>query len=94
MNKQQLINDIATKTGFTKKDTEIFLLAFTTSIEETLKSGEKVSLVNFGTFEKKIVKGREGICKIPTAMDKAWKTEDSYGVKFSAGKALKETVNK
>jgi DNA-binding protein HU-beta len=93
MNKDEIITAVSNKSGLSKKDSELALLAFLTTVEETLKSGEKVSLAKFGVFERKIVKGREGICKIPTAMDKAWKTEDSYGVKFSAGKALKDSLN-
>ena len=50
MNKAELINAIAAGSGLSKADSKKALDAFITSVSDTLKSGEKVSLVGFGTF--------------------------------------------
>lgn len=51
MNKTDLINKVAEKTGFTKKDTETHVNAVLDTIQETLAAGEDVQLIGFGTFE-------------------------------------------
>lgn len=61
MNKQELIHVMSVKTGMTERDIEKSLKAFTSTVTETLKSGEKVQLIGFGTFapvEKKERIGR------------------------------------
>lgn len=50
MNKHELINAMAAESGLTKVDAKRALDAFLTSVMKTLKTGEKVSLVGFGTF--------------------------------------------
>ena len=50
MNKEDLVNMIAAKTGLTKKDTMPILDSLTETIMETVASGDKVVLVGFGTF--------------------------------------------
>ncbi|HOJ12831.1 MAG TPA: HU family DNA-binding protein, partial [Clostridiales bacterium] len=49
MNKTELINSIALKSGLSKKNSEAALNAFISSVEESLQIGEKVVLVGFGT---------------------------------------------
>ena len=51
MNKKELINKIADATGQSKSDTEKFINAFVDAVKDTLQGGDKISLVNFGTFE-------------------------------------------
>ena len=51
MNKTDLVNAIAEKTGLSKKDSEAALKAVTGTIADALKNGDKVQLVGFGTFE-------------------------------------------
>lgn len=91
MNKAELINSIAQKSKLTKKDSEEALNAILRSIEETLKKGEKISLVGFGSFEVKKRKARKG-------MNPQTKEEIKIPAKkvpvFRAGKGLKEIVNK
>jgi DNA-binding protein HU-beta len=90
MNKAELIAVIAQKTDLTKKDTEKCLMTFVETVAETLKNGDKVSLVGFGTFEAKTRAAREGIN--PRTKEKiqipATKTPT-----FRAGKTLKEEIN-
>lgn len=50
MNKADLINSISEKTGLSKSKTNEVVDAFVASVTESLKRGEKVTLVNFGTF--------------------------------------------
>ena len=90
MNKTELIAAIAEKTELTKKDAEKALKAFTDTVTEELKKGEKVQLVGFGTFEVSERAAREG--RNPqtgaTMAIAASKTP-----KFKAGKALKDSLN-
>ncbi len=60
MNKVELINAVAEKTGLTKKDADKAVAAVIASIEESLKAGEKVQLIGFGTFEVKERAARTG----------------------------------
>jgi DNA-binding protein HU-beta len=50
MNKADLVNSISEKTGLSKSKTNEVIDAFVASVTESLKKGEKVTLVNFGTF--------------------------------------------
>ena len=51
MNKAELIDAIADKTGQTRADTTNALDALLETIEATVAGGDKVQLVWFGTFE-------------------------------------------
>ncbi len=53
MNKATLIAKIAEKADLNKKQAEAALNAFTETVSEALKAGEKVQLMGFGTFEVK-----------------------------------------
>ncbi|MBR5765546.1 MAG: HU family DNA-binding protein [Lachnospiraceae bacterium] len=91
MNKTELIAAMAKKADSSKKDTEAALNAFTETIAKTLKKGDKVQLVGFGTFEVTKRAAREG--KNPQTGAKI-KIAACKAPKFKAGKALKDTVNK
>ncbi|MBR7188070.1 MAG: HU family DNA-binding protein [Clostridia bacterium] len=60
MNKTTLIAKIAEKSELNKKQAEAALNAFTETITEALKAGEKVQLMGFGTFEVKERAARVG----------------------------------
>ncbi len=90
MNKTDLISEVAARTGMTKKDVEKLVNAFFSTIEGTLKSGDKVQLIGFGTFEVRNRQARKGRnpqtgeeISIPAARVPA----------FKAGKALKDAVD-
>ncbi|MBO4264889.1 MAG: HU family DNA-binding protein [Clostridia bacterium] len=91
MNKAQLIDAVATKADIKKKDAEAAVSAVISAISASLVKGEKVQLIGFGTFEVKSRKARTGI---NPATKKAIKIPASKYPAFSAGKALKESVNK
>ena len=50
MNKTELVNAIAAKTGMTKVASKAAMNACFATIAEQLNKGEKVSLIGFGTF--------------------------------------------
>ena len=89
MNKTELIAAVAEKSGLTRKDSEKAVLAALETITETLKTGEKVQLVGFGSFEVK--KRAERIGRNP-ATGAEIKIAASKVPTFKAGKALKDIV--
>lgn len=90
MNKTELVAAIAEKAGLSKKDAEGAVKAFTDTVAEQLKAGEKIQLVGFGTFEVAERAARTG--KNPQTGE-AIKIPASKAPKFKAGKALKDVVN-
>ncbi len=90
MNKNELISAMAEKSGLSKKDSEKALAAFTESVESALKSGDKVQLVGFGTFEVKERAARTGI---NPQTKKPVKIAASKAPAFKAGKAFKDALN-
>ena len=64
MNKTELVAAIAEKTGLTKKDAEGAVKAFTDTVAEQLKAGDKIQLVGFGTFEVAERAARTGKVKL------------------------------
>ena len=50
MNKSELIDAIASESKLTKADTQKALDAFMKVTAQTLKGGDKITLVGFGTF--------------------------------------------
>ena len=50
MTKSEFVSLVASKAELTKKDSEKALDAIIASIQETLKKGESVTFVGFGTF--------------------------------------------
>lgn len=66
MNKSDLIAAMAAKTGDTKKAAEASLDAFVGAVTESLKKGDKVQLVGFGSFEvrKRELLEKEEILKL------------------------------
>lgn len=90
MNKTELISEVAQKVNLTKKDAEKVVNAFFSTVEEALKSGDKVQLIGFGTFEVRERQARKGRnpqtgeeINIPAARVPA----------FKAGKALKDALD-
>ena len=90
MNKTELITAIAESADISKKDSEKALKAFVDVVTEELKTGEKVQLVGFGTFEVSERAAREG--RNPQT-GKTMKIEACKAPKFKAGKALKDMLN-
>ena len=60
MNKAELIETLANETKLTKAQTERMLDATLECIKKTVKKGDEVKLVGFGTFTKAKRKARMG----------------------------------
>ncbi|NLB88627.1 MAG: HU family DNA-binding protein [Syntrophomonadaceae bacterium] len=89
MNKTDLVNQVALKTGMTKKDVEKVVNAFFSSVESALKEGDKVQLIGFGTFEVRNRQARKG--RNPQTGEEITIAATKVPA-FKAGKALKEAV--
>ena len=90
VNKSELINALAEKTSFSKKDAEKALNAFVETINTALAKGEKVQLIGFGTFD---VKKRPARTARNPRTGAEIKIKASKAPTFKAGKALKDKVN-
>ena len=90
MNKTELVAAMAEQAQISKKDAEAALKAFTETVAEELKKGEKIALVGFGTFEVSERAAREG--RNPQTGE-VMSIAASKAPKFKAGKALKDLVN-
>jgi DNA-binding protein HU-beta len=90
MNKTELIDKMAEKSGLTKKDSEKALSAVLESVEEALINSDKVQLVGFGSFEVKQRAARKG--RNPQTMEEINIPESKIPA-FKAGKDLKEKIN-
>ena len=90
MNRKELIDALATKTGSSKADADRNIGALIDIISATLKKGDNVALVGFGTFEVRKRAARNG--RNP-ATGATIKIKASKQPAFKAGATLKATVN-
>ena len=60
MNKSDLVEKIADKSGLTRADAERALAATVETITEAVASGDKVTVPDFGTFDKRERSARTG----------------------------------
>ena len=90
MNKTDLINAVADAADMSKADATRAVDAFTEVVKNTLKKGDSVSLVGFGTFSVRKRAARTG--RNP-------RTNEVINIKasnvpgFKAGKGLKDALN-
>jgi len=89
MNKGDLVDAIADKAGVTKKQADAILTATLDTIQEAVASGDKVTLVGFGTFEPRQRQAREG--RNPQSGETMTIPATTVPA-FSAGKLFKEKV--
>jgi DNA-binding protein HU-beta len=89
MHKTDLIKEIANHTGLSQKDAGGALEAFLKTVGKALKKGDNVTLIGFGTFKVVKTAARKG--RNPQT-GKEITIKASKRVKFSAGKALKDSV--
>ena len=91
MNKEELISEISKKAKVSKKEASLVLSAAMESIQKSVKKGNKVTLVGFGTFSSKKRAARMGRNpQTGKAITIAAKTVPS----FSAGKSFKALLSK
>jgi len=90
MNRKELVEQILTNktlANFSKKECEHFLNCFMDTIKKTVKKGDDVSLVGFGTFTRVKRNARMGI---NPATGAKIKIKARTLPKFKPGKAWKE----
>jgi DNA-binding protein HU-beta len=89
MNKGELVDAVAAKANVTKKQADEIISAFLSVVIEAVANGKKITLVGFGSFERRERSEREG--RNP-------KTNEPMTIPatkvpaFSAGKQFKEKV--
>jgi DNA-binding protein HU-beta len=90
VNKNDLVSSVAADSGLSKADATKAVDAVFDNIEKSLKSGNEVRLVGFGTFsvaDRKASTGRN------PRTGESIQIPASKQPKFKAGKGLKEAVN-
>lgn len=85
MNKAELIDKLAKDAGITKAQANSALDSFTDAVTKTLKAGDKVTLVGFGTFSISKRQARTG--RNPQTGE-AIKIKAKKVARFKAGKEL------
>ena len=90
MNKEGLVEQVADRTGQTKKQAMAIVDAVFASITGSLRRGEKVTVVGFGTFQVRARAARDG--RNPRTGAKIWIPPKRVPV-FIAGKDLKAEVS-
>ena len=89
MNKSELVDAISQKTNVSKKETDAILTAMIEEIMAAVASGNKVTLVGFGSFEPRERQAREGRNPKTGA---AMTISATRVPAFSAGKPFKDKV--
>lgn len=89
MTKAELVSQMAEKAGIKKAAAAKALDAFVEGVVESLKKGDKVTLVGFGTFSVAKRKARKG--RNPRT-GKEIKIPAKSVPKFTPGKAFKESI--
>lgn len=90
MNKKELVDAIAAKTGASKADAERAVAALTEIISDALKNGDSLSLPGFGSFEVRDRSARTG--RNPKTGEEL-KIAASKVPAFKPGATLKAAVN-
>ena len=88
MNKAELIDQVAGVVS-TKKEAQAAVDCVLSAISKTLKKGDPVTLVGFGTF--KVVKRKARTGRNPHTGEEI-KIKASKSAKFVPGKALKDAI--
>lgn len=89
MTKAELVDKIAKENGITKSQAEKAVDGFVSAVSDALATGDKITLVGFGTFSVGERAGREG--RNPRTGEKI-SIPASKAVKFKAGKTLSDKV--
>ncbi|MGB5944197.1 MAG: HU family DNA-binding protein [Leeuwenhoekiella sp.] len=90
MNKSDLIDAMAEDAGITKAAAKKSLESFLSNVESTLKKGDRLSLVGFGSWSVSKRAAREG--RNPQT-GKTIQIAAKNVVKFKAGSELSDAVN-
>ena len=91
MNKRELVEVIAKDAGLSKKDAENALKSFIDNVEKSVKKGESVQIIGFGTFEAR--KRAARTARNPQTGETI-KIKATRVPAFKPGKAFKDAVAK
>tara|TARA_B100000073_G_C23490563_1_gene475472 strand:- start:48 stop:341 length:294 start_codon:yes stop_codon:yes gene_type:complete len=91
MTKADIVNEISTKTGLTKIETEVVINSLVTSISDSLMRGERVDIRGFGSF---YIKKRDAREARNPATNQIIKLSERFVPFFKVSKLLKDKVNK
>ena len=91
MNKQELTDAVATEMRITKATAEEAINAFLDTVTNAVVNGDAVQLIGFGSFNTGARAARNG--RNPKTGEPL-QIAASKTVKFTAGKAFKDAVNK
>ena len=89
MNKSELVESMAENADLSKADAGRALEAFIATVSKTLKKGDTVSLIGFGTFSVKKRAARTG--RNPSTGETI-KIKASKTPSFKAGKGFKDAI--
>lgn len=89
MNKTELVDFIANKTGLTKKDATSAVNALVEAVVSSVKAKKPVTLTNFGTF---VAVDRKASTKRNPRTGETVKVAAKTVPRFRPGKAFKEAV--
>lgn len=89
MNKQELVNAIAERTGESKKTVAAIISATTNIVQAAVAGGDEVQVIGFGTWKRGVVKGGT-LPSIATGQSVTY--PDTWTVRFSAGDTFKGLV--
>jgi DNA-binding protein HU-beta len=90
MSKESLVNEVAEQAEITKTDAAKAIEAIFDTIQDSLKKGEPVSLIGFGSFKVSKRNARTG--RNPRTGEPL-SIPETIVPSFSAGKTLKEKIN-
>lgn len=90
MTKKELTDNFAKKVSITKKDAAEYFDAAVDTIKEAILSGEKVSIIGFGTFET--IERAERVCRNPRTGE-TLTVGPKTALKFKASTTMKDALN-
>lgn len=90
MNKTELVEKVATSAGLTKTQADAAVNALVATLTDVLKSGDKITLKGFGTFE---VRQREARMGRNPQTGETMPIAASKVPAFKASSSLKKAVN-
>lgn len=90
MNRAQIVDAISNETGVTKKDVEMVVTSFSSTVKDSVQRGDDIQLIGFGAFKKVSKAARK--CRNPKTGETI-KVPARKAAKFYPGKAFTEQVN-
>lgn len=89
MKKEELVIVVANAAGITRKQASTAIDAFCTTVGQAMRSGDKVTLTGFGSFEARMRDARD--CKNPQTGETVY-VAAHYVPVFKPGKGLKDLL--